>query len=493
MVAPQPESNVSRADRRDASQASPGRGELWRLSATETARFIRHGLVSSTEVVQSCLDRLHDVNPHINAVVRILDEDARRQAASADAAQRRGEELPPLHGVPVTIKVNIDQKGLPTDNGIIAHKDLIAAEDNPVVRNFRDAGAIIVGRTNVPGYSLRWFTDNALHGLTLNPWDASRTVGGSSGGAAASVAAGIVPIAHGNDIAGSVRYPAYCCGLVGLRPSYGRVPSFNSTATGSALISSALMAVQGPLTRNVADNRLAFSVMSREDIRDTRWVPPQQRATLRRPFRVARVTEGFGVPFHPAVKSALQDAGRALSAAGYEVEDIAPPSLLECAELWPQLAMPDVVTMLEPLIEKNGDEGIKRALALWRGTFQKYDARDALSALGTRLGLLRQWQLFLADYPLVLLPVSTELPFPVGHDVQSEEMTAAIIAAQAPMMAISVLGLPGLTVPTGTYEGIPVGVQLVAAMGQEDLCFDAAETIEAHLPMTTPLDFLKKS
>ncbi|KJC40265.1 amidase [Bradyrhizobium sp. LTSP849] len=462
------------------------------MSATEIAGLIRHGLVSSTEVVKSSLDRLREVNRHINAVVRILDEDASRQAASADTAQRRGEKLPPLHGVPVTIKVNIDQEGLPTDNGIAAYRELIASEDNPVVRNFRDAGAIIVGRTNTPGYSMRWFTDNALHGLTLNPWNAGRTVGGSSGGAAASVAAGIVPIAHGNDIAGSVRYPAYCCGLVGLRPSYGRIPSFNATATGAASISSALMAVQGPLTRTVADNRLAFAAMSREDVRDPRWVPPYPPAPIRRPFRVARVTEGFGVPFHPAVQAALGDAGRALAAAGYEIEDIAPPSLLECAELWPQLAMPDVMTMLEPLVTKNGDEGIKRALALWSAAFKKYDARDALAALGTRLGLLRRWRIFLADYPLVLLPISTQLPFPVGLDVKSEEATAAIIAAQAPMMAISVLGLPGLAVPTGTHEGIPVGVQLVAAMGQEDLCFDAAETIEAHFPMATPLDLLKK-
>jgi amidase len=155
--------------------------------------------------------------------------------------------------------------------------------------------------------------------------------------------------------------------------------------------------------------------------------------------------------------------------------------------------MPDVIAMLEPLVAKNGDEGIKRALALWSAAFQKYDARDTLSALGTRLGLLRRWRTFLADYPLVLLPVSTELPFPVGLDVKSEEATAGIIAAQAPMMAISVLGLPGLAIPTGTHEGIPVGVQLVAAPGQEDLCFAAAETIEAHFPMATPLDPLKKS
>ncbi|WP_342358476.1 amidase [Terrarubrum flagellatum] len=462
--------------------------ELWRMEAREVATLIRHGRASAREAVESCLSRLEKVNPVVNAVARVLADEARAEADRADAAQRRGEALGALHGVPVTIKVNIDQTGLPTDNGVVAYKNLIAIEDNPVVRNFRHAGAIVIGRTNTPCYSMRWFTDNALHGLTLNPWDAKRTCGGSSGGAAAAVATGMGPIAHGNDIAGSVRYPAYCCGLVGLRPSYGRVPSFNASATGAGTISSALMAVQGPLTRTVADNRLAFAAMAREDLRDARWTPVESAPERNAPLRVALVRNGFGSPQHPAVTAALDVAAKALAAAGYIVEEIAAPALRECAALWPQIAMPDVIASLEPLIEKNGDDGIKRAIALWRGAWPKFDAADALAGLGQRLSLLRKWRQFLVDYPVVLMPVSLDLPFPVGSDVESVEATARILAAQAPMTAISVLGLPGLAVPTGLHEGVPVGVQIVAGQGREDLCFDAAETIEAHASIETPID-----
>src|SRR5262245_20283520 len=184
---------------------------------------------------------------------------------------RRGEPLGVLHGVPVTTKVNTDQRGCPTDNGVAAYKGLVPDADSAVVANLRRAGAIVIGRTNTPCYSMRWFTDNDLHGRTLSPWDPRITPGGSSGGAAAAVASGIGPIAQGNDIAGSVRYPAYCCGVVGLRPSYGRVPSYNPTAAPPA-IASQLMAVQGPLARTVADLRLGFAAMAVPDARDPRGV-----------------------------------------------------------------------------------------------------------------------------------------------------------------------------------------------------------------------------
>ena len=232
--------------------------------------MIRRRDVSCREVVAAALARLDAVNPRINAVVRPLHETALAEAAAADQALARGAVVGPLHGVPITTKVNVDQTGCPTDNGVVAFKDLVATRDNPVVANLRRAGAIVIGRTNTPAFSMRWFTDNALHGATLNPWDPARTPGGSSGGAAAATATGIGAIGHGNDIAGSVRYPAYCCGLVGLRVSYGRVPSWNFTSTVLRTISSQLMAVQGPLTRRVRDARAAFAAMAIPDPNDPR-------------------------------------------------------------------------------------------------------------------------------------------------------------------------------------------------------------------------------
>ncbi len=205
--------------------------------------MIRLGRASSREATESCLSRLRAVNLAINAVVRVLEEEALSAADTADEAQARGEALGPLHGVPVTTKVNTDQAGCPTDRGVVAYRDNIATADNPVVTNLKRAGAVIIGRTNTPAFSFRWFTDNALHGRTLNPRDPAFSAGGSSGGAGAAVATGIGPIAHGNDIAGSVRCPALFNGVVGLRVSLGRIPSYNPSQPVARPISSQLMAV----------------------------------------------------------------------------------------------------------------------------------------------------------------------------------------------------------------------------------------------------------
>src|SRR5213076_141270 len=172
--------------------------ELWQYDATDLAGLIRTGRASAREAVDSVLGRLHKVNPAINAVVRVFAAESRTAAEPADAARARGHALPPLHGVPVTIKINVDVAGQPTDNGVVPLKDFIAKEDSPVVANLKQAGAIIIGRTNAPAFSMRIFSDNALHGRTLNPRDPTVTPGGSSGGAGASIAAGICPIAHGN-------------------------------------------------------------------------------------------------------------------------------------------------------------------------------------------------------------------------------------------------------------------------------------------------------
>ncbi|MBC7431631.1 MAG: amidase, partial [Rubritepida sp.] len=181
--------------------------QLYALSANEIARRVAARTLSATEVTEAALARLDAVNPAINAVVKPLHEEARTAAAALDAALARGESPGLLAGVPITIKVNTDQAGHATTNGLVTQRDHVAAQDNPVVANLRRAGAIIVGRTNTPAFSLRWFTSNNLHGHTRNPHDPSITPGGSSGGAAAATAAGIGAIGHGTDIGGSVRYP----------------------------------------------------------------------------------------------------------------------------------------------------------------------------------------------------------------------------------------------------------------------------------------------
>ena len=206
--------------------------EFWQESAATLARRVRDRDSSAVEIAEAALARLDSVNPAINAVVAEFPDEALAAARAIDASVARGDDPGPLCGVPVTVKVNTDQKGHATTNGCRRQCDLVSAEDNPVVANLRKAGAVIIGRTNTPAFSLRWFTRNSLHGHTRNPRNPNLTPGGSSGGAAAAVTAGIGAIGHGTDIAGSIRYPAYACGVHGLRPTLGRVPATNFTAPG---------------------------------------------------------------------------------------------------------------------------------------------------------------------------------------------------------------------------------------------------------------------
>lgn len=462
---------------------------LWRCDAVELAHLIRTRKVSSREVIDSHLDRIDAVNPTLNAVVLPLAESARSAADVADQTVARGDEIGPLHGVPVTIKVNTDQAGYPTDNGVVGLKDQIAVQDSSTVSNLKRAGAIVIGRTNTPAFSMRWFTENALHGTTLNPWNANYTAGGSSGGAASSVAAGMAPIGQGNDIAGSVRYPAYCCGLVGVRPSFGRAPSFNPSAPGGRPISSQLMAVQGPLTRSIRDARVALAVMSAGDVNDSRWVNISLAGPApKRPIRVAIVPNLVGRNFDQAVQDAVRTAGGWLANAGYAVEEREPPELGHVADLWAKLAMDDVIAKLEPVVAKQGDDGIKQALRFWRALHPPKTARDVLDALVERDRLLHRWQLFFEDFPLIVMPSSGEPPFPVGHDIRDQATTERIWRAQLPQLAIPVLGIPAVAVPTGLYNWLPMGVQVVAGRYREDLCLDAAEMILAQSGLTVPVE-----
>ena len=198
---------------------------------------------------------MRDVNPKLNAVVVDLSEEALKAAKAADNARTKKTELGPLHGVPITIKENVDYEGRPNPNGVAAQMNIIAPSDAPVVRNLKKAGAIVIGLTNTPEFSFRGFTDNPLHGLTLNPWDPDITCGGSSGGAGAAVAAGIGTIAHGNDIGGSLRWPAHCNGVVTIKPTQGRIPAYNESAAAERPMLAHLMSAQGPLARSVGDVR----------------------------------------------------------------------------------------------------------------------------------------------------------------------------------------------------------------------------------------------
>jgi amidase len=452
--------------------------DLWRLSAQDMAALIRSKKVSAKDAATAALGRLDAVNPKINAVVDHRPEDVLAQAGAIDAAIARGEALGPLAGVPVTVKVNIDQTGFATTNGLKLQRDVIAKTNSPVIDNLRKAGAVILGRTNCPAFSYRWFTTNLIHGDTRNPRDPGITPGGSSGGAGAAVAAGIGHIAHGTDIAGSIRYPAYACGVHGLRPTVGRVAAYNASLPDRP-IGPQISAVSGPLARTIGDLRIALAAMSGKDFRDPWWVPAPLEGPVM-PKRAAMCINPDGLDPVAEVKAAVADAGKRLERAGWVVEEIEnTPPLREAADLQTKLWLGDGYEAQLAAAEREGDPG---ALACLRGNRPKvfpFDA-DALSqALTRRATLTREWLEFFEKYPVLLMPVSGELPFPDQLDRKDDASFARVWHAQLTQIAIPFMGLPGLTVSTGLVGRIPVGVQVVSGRYREDLCLLAGEAIEA--------------
>ncbi len=470
--------------------------ELWKWDAVAIAEGIRTRAISSREAVNASVERMRAVNPQLNAVTCDLSGEALAAADRADAAVahalKTNERLGALHGVPVTIKENVDQEGCATVNGVAAFKDLIATADSPVVANWKKAGAVIIGRTNTPAFSFRLDTVNDYRGRTYSPWSRTHTPGGSSGGAASSVAAGITPLGHGNDIAGSVRYPAYCTGLAGLRPSFGRVPAYNPSGKTERVISAQLLSVQGPLARSVRDVRLGFHAMAAGDSRDPWWVPvPLEGTPLMPPIRVAVVTDaadlGGAAPSAP-IAAALAQAAQALADAGYEIVTENTPGFTAAFELWFQMLIPEFRRFMQADFERDGDDGIRLAMKLMLDNVPDRGVDAHLKALADRTRLIRDWNAFLARTPLVLAPVCTELPYVHGFDVESVARTMEVWRQSSTLMAVPVLGLPGMAVPTGVSGGLPVGVQIIGPRFREDLCLAAAEAIEARVPRITPID-----
>lgn len=472
----------------------PGvKGELWSASASELAMGVAAGEFSSREVVESCLGRIDAVNGEINAIVEVHAEEALSAADQADRKVAAGEELGPLHGVPVTTKINSDQAGKATTDGVVALKDNIAAVDSPQVGGLLRAGGISVGRTNTPAFSYRWFTENDLHGKTLNPWSAGHTPGGSSGGASAATAAGLAPICHGNDLGGSIRYPAHACGVVGLRPTIGRVANNHRHADQDVPLSVELFGVDGPLARTVPDIRLAMEAMTAPDPRDAIHVPGAPAAVpAATPTRVALVRDVGAAAPTPEVNAALDQAAAWLGDAGYIVEEAAVPALEEAWKLWWLLCLEEF-RLVMPLVDQVGDEGMKEcargyyaAAAEWHG--EKPTLEQLMRGYARRSTLIEMLSVFMDDNPIVLLPISAEPVFEQDLDQRGVETVRRMVAAQWSQMAIPIFGSPAIAVPTGVANGLPMGVQLLGRrFGEEDI-LTAAEAIEAQAGVITPVD-----
>jgi len=460
--------------------------ELTFLSAVSMAEQIRRKQLSPVALVEAHLARIDELNPKLNAFVQVDIEGARRQARVAEAAVRNREELGVLHGVPVSMKSSIEVAGLRWEAGTKLRAGIVAQRDAPLVARLRQAGAIILGVTNAPELLMAWETDNLLYGRTNNPWDLARTPGGSSGGEAAAIAAGMSAGGVGSDGGGSIREPAHFSGICGLKPTPGRIP-----ATGhfpESVGPFALIGVVGPMARNMDDLRVLFEVMQGPDDGDPSAAPvplhwPDQDELKR--VRVGYFEDDGRTPVTPETRAAVRTAAEALRRAGFQVEPFRPQGLEQARKLWWQLFGIAGGMMLGPMI-KGREAELSPILKEFSAGVAARPAHTGQSLLDTwiqrdvvRMQVLAQMR----EYPVLLCPVASIPAFRHGErSWQVEGKTVKYFDAWSYTEWFNLLGTPALSVPVGkSAEGLPIGVQIVARPWQEELVISVAAALEAQI------------
>jgi amidase len=452
-------------------------------SASEIAAAIRGGVLSARDAVEACLARIAEVNPGLNAVVQLDAEGARRAAARADSERARGVLQGPLHGVPVTIKDSFDTAGLVSTWGTPGRSRFVPEADATAVARLRAAGAVVLGKTNTPELTLGFETVNPVYGRTVNPWSPDRTCGGSSGGAAAIVCVGGSALDIGSDTGGSIRLPAHCCGVAGLRPTSGRVPrTGHAIGPGGAID---FLTQVGPLARRVEDLALALRVLAGPDAHDpfVAPVPVGDPADVRlEGMRVALCIDNGIVSPDRAVAEACSAAARALEESGAHVVELRPPGIEETASLYPAVLLPDGGVPLRRLLEACGTPLEASSIApLARMPAPTAEGRvDAIARWDAFRSRLLAWS---RDWDLVLSPPHARPA--LGHGESQAEL-----AGFSYTMTWNLAGWPAAVVRAGSAPGgLPVGVQLAAAPWREDRVLAAAARIEAalggHVPPLT--------
>lgn len=462
--------------------------ELWRRGALDLAAMIARREVSSREVVQAHLDRIDEVNPTVNAVVRRLDDEALRAADAADRAVAAGERIGPLHGVPVTVKENIDVAGTPTTQAVAAFADAVAHSDAPLVERVRAAGAIPMARTNLPDFGLRVTTESSLHGDTRNPWNPRRTAGGSSGGEGAALATGMSPLGFGNDIGGSLRNPAHCCGVASIKPTTGVVPFATVVPPEVHGLSGQFMLTDGPMARHIADVRAGLVAIAGAHDRDVHSLPVQlvDRAAGRR-LRVAVLPEPPGGETHPDIAAAVERAAGALRDAGADVEHAEPPQYVRAVELWMAILTEDI-RWQKPLIDMvMGDAG-RKFLDYAVSHVPPIEIGAFMPLVAERHAVEQAWHGFLTEYDVLLSPTWALPAFEVAHDVSSYEAAIGVLEQLRPVLPMNLLGIPSAVVQAGMADGMPVGVQVTGRRFADLTCLAAAEIVEQALGIVTPID-----
>ncbi|MGB0389176.1 MAG: amidase [Ardenticatenaceae bacterium] len=444
--------------------------EICFLTATELAGQIRRKEVSAREVMEAHLAQIERVNPHVNAIVTLLPEQALAAAVAADEALARGEEVGVLHGLPMAHKDLADTKGIRTTYGSPIFKDHVPEQNGLIVERLQQAGAISIGKTNTPEFGAGSQTFNSLFGATRNPYDLSKTCGGSSGGAAVALACGMIPLADGSDMGGSLRNPANYCNVVGFRVSPGRVPSYPKQMAWSPL------SVEGPMARTVEDVALMLSAIAGPDPRSPialREPGSTFGQSLERDFGGVKIawSRDFGeVPVDPRVTSTLDAQRDTFKALGCLVED-GEPDFRDADETFKVMRAWSFALKFAPMLSKYRDQ-LKESV-IWNTEMGiKLSALQVGEAEAKRTALYHRVCQFMERYEFMIFPVSQVPPFDITQEYVTEINGVQMdnyIDWMKSCYYISALGLPAISVPCGfTKEGLPVGVQIVGRH-QDDL------------------------
>lgn len=454
--------------------------ELIYTSATALAQAICAKEVSSQEVVEAYLQRIEAVNPKLNAVVQLTADMVHDQARAADAALAQGDLKGPLHGVPVTIKDNIETAGMICTGGTKGRTSFVPTQDATVVARLRAAGAIILGKTNLPELGLAYESDNLVYGRTNNPYDQSRTPGGSSGGEAAIIAAGGSPLGLGNDAGGSIRLPCHFCGIAGIKPTTGRVPRTGHFPF-PAGVSNTLWQV-GPMARFVEDLILTLPIIAGVDWRDPAIVPMplgDPRTVDLKSLRVAFHTDNGILAPTPKTVEVVRTTAKVLSDAGMAVEENRPEGIEQTSENFLGLFGADGGAGVQMLLQLAGTTEMHPFMERLLEILRPYDMSTA-----DFLGLMVKWDMFrstmlsfLEKYDVIISPVNAYPAMPHGTTFDEDKFPAFSYT-----LTYNLTGWPGVVVRGGTSpEGLPIGVQVVARPWREDVALAVAQHIETVL------------
>jgi Asp-tRNA(Asn)/Glu-tRNA(Gln) amidotransferase A subunit family amidase len=457
--------------------------ELIFLPAVLMAEQVRKKKISPVELVDAHLRQIERVNPKLNAFVQVDTERARQAAQEAEITVMREKKLGPLHGVPISIKSSLAVTGMLCESGTRLRAGFVPAQDAPLVARLRAAGAIVLGVTNTPELLMAWETDNLLYGRTNNPWDLDRTPGGSSGGEAAAIAAGMSAGGVGSDGGGSIRVPAHFSGICGLKPTPGRIP-----ATGHYPVSAgpfALIGVVGPMARTVSDLKVLFEVMQGPDAGDTcaapvplRWTSEDETRTL----RVGYFEDDGRTPVTPETRQAVRTAAEDLRSTGFQVEPFQPEGLEEARQLWHTLFVVAGGMLLRPMFkgrESDLSPMLKQFLE-WSAAEPALTGENLLDVWIRRDELRARFLRQMQQYEILLCPAAAIPAFRHGErSWQVDGQTVNYLDAWSYAEFFNLLGNPAVVVPAGrSPEGQPIGVQIVGQPWEEEQALSVAAALE---------------